>query len=705
MKGNWEKMKRRLRAILSLLLGVAALSSAFPAVAQEGTKPNGGLHSIGELNDTNTLTDDHAGETEQSTIETNFRNSYTMTAKDMGLLTGYLWYPRIKKLAEDDYILFFQNGRWGPNVYYAKSTDGRNWGEPVVLFKQKLVQDGKYKRAYATCDAILLENGDLVAAAIFRPLEGTQAPSRFNMEERGIAVKISHDKGLTWTEENIVYHSRVWEPSFLQLPNGDLQMYLTHSGPKDAIFKTQMGSEVSSGIAMLVSKDNGVTWEPDALSYPYEATRIAQQKIYDYNGIAIMTDQMPVAILLHDGETIAMAAESKWPAGGHRLTLIRSHDFFATELAMDEYGPSDRTNNIVTAAGPYLAQFPSGEILVSLFASKQMKVFLGNETATELYTNRTFLPLGKDVAGLWGSIEITGTHTALISAGDVIVEPNVVNNLRTNGLAIAEVVLNHRVDAKRAAVTLDGRTNDWWDNTDALFVGSDSQAQASLRFAHDTESIYLLSERLDYDLQKTDKITVTLARTGGKEQIKLVLSAEGIESAQYTDSDGKRSALDADTIPCATRVYGTLNNSSDTDEGIVHELSLPRELLNITAEEELAVFVKLQNVDEGASAKFDTFDGTNESDKTTWLRVRLVDTAAADPLPLVTDSSEVSTDLSQTTSMLQTSDPSESATVSTDLPAPSDSSSNRSLLAVCAAACAAAAIAVIAAVLTVRKKK
>ena len=84
-------MKRRLRAILSLLLGVAALSSAFPAVAQEGTKPNGGLHSIGELNDTNTLTDDHAGETEQSTIETNFRNSYTMTAKDMGLLTGYLW--------------------------------------------------------------------------------------------------------------------------------------------------------------------------------------------------------------------------------------------------------------------------------------------------------------------------------------------------------------------------------------------------------------------------------------------------------------------------------------------------------------------------------------------------------------------------------------------------------------------------------------
>ena len=82
-----------------------------------------------------------------------------------------------------------------------------------------------------------------------------------------------------------------------------------------------------------------------------------------------------------------------------------------------------------------------------------------------------------------------------------------------------------------------------------------------------------------------------------------------------------------------------------------------------------------------------------------------MDTAAADPLPLVTDSSEVSTDLSQTTSMLQTSDHSESATVSTDLPAPSDSSSNRSLLAVCAAACAAAAIAVIAAVLTVRKKK
>lgn len=677
------------RAACALLLGVLCLPAAFPVSAAGANR----IHAIGELNTDPVALDDHAGETIYSAIETNFRASYTLNAKDLGV-SGYLWYPRIKKLGENEYILFFQNGRWGPNVYFCKSTDGKNWGKPNLLFQQKSVEGRKYLRNYATCDAILLQNGDLVAAAIFHPVAGTASPSRFNMEERGIVVRISHDHGESWTEEKIVYHSRVWEPSFLQLPNGDLQMYLTHSGPKDAIFQGKMGNEVSSGIAMLVSKDNGVTWEPDALSYPYEATRIVQQKIYDYNGIAIMTDQMPVAVLLHDGKTIAMVAESKWPAGGHRLSIIRSHDFFATELEMDAYGPSDRSDNLLAAAGPYLAQFPSGEILVSLFAGKQMPVYLANETATKLYTSRAFYPAGKGVAGLWGSIEVTGTHTALISTGDVIIEPNVVNNLRTNGLAIAEVVLNHRIDARRAAITVDGRTEDWAGYTDALFVGSVSQAQATFRFTHDEETLWLLCERLDRSLEEGDSVTITLAKTRENNQLKLTFDHEGLKSAMLTDEKGRRA------VPVGDFLQAAQTGGSGDTAGIAYELAVPLSLLNFAEDEEFCLFVQLKNTDNGKRSDTDQFDGSEELVKATWPRVRLTaDGASEVPDPPVS----VETTVPPVVITTEAPDPAETTIPPAELPAPA--STNRGLLIGCIAAVTAAVVAVIAALVSPKGRK
>ena len=626
-------MKKRL---LALLLAIPFTVSLFPAVPTAYGAEDGGLHSIYELNTEEDPIDSHAGVTHLSTLEVDYRNSYRI---DNGVLIkeGDMWYPRIKRLSSGKYMLYFQDGRWGPNIYYCFSDDGTNWGEPNVLFQSHLTANGNYMRHYATADAIELENGDIVVAAIFQAVrkdEDSPKPSRFLMTEKGIVTKYSTDGGNTWSEQQIVYHGRVWEPSFLQLPDGTLQMYLTHSAPKDAIYRNNMGSHVSSGVAMLTSKDNGRTWAPLALKYPYIAQRIAQQKIYvNENGVQILTDQMPVAILLHDNETIVMAAESLSEYGGsHYTSIIRSHDYFATTLEENEDGPEDRDNMVHVGIAPYIVQFPSGEIALSMAVSTKQKIYLGNEKGTEFYFDREYNPLVYQSRGMWGDLFVTSSHTLMASSGDTVVEPGVKSNLHTTGIGVTRLILNHRIDAKTAKMTVDGNTADWFDNTDALFAGSISQAQVSIRAAHDADNVYFLFEALDNDI--TSKENYEFLVNDGKSIYRVKLDLNGIVSVGRKSGSGEA----VKGYASAVKLYGTKDNASDIDAGYVIEFSIPRKYFAST---ELGVLIKLYNTDGGKTYAWDGFNGLKEGEPEGWHVVRLSSDKAlterpADTAPVIT---------------------------------------------------------------------
>ncbi len=622
-------MKKRL---IALLLAFPFIAAIFPAAPAAYGAEDGGLHSIYELNTEDDPLDSHAGVTHLSTLEIDYRNSYRIDNGEL-IKEGDMWYPRIKRLSTGKYILFFQDGRWGPNIYYSFSDDGTNWGEPTVLFAAHLTANNNFKRHYATADAIELANGDIVVAAIFhvvRKDDASPAPSRFLMTEKGIVTKYSTDGGNTWSEQQTVYHGRVWEPSFLQLPDGTLQMYLTHSAPKDAIYRDKMGSHVSSGVAMLTSKDNGRTWAPLALTYPYIAKRIAQQKIYvNENGVQILTDQMPVAILLHDNETIVMATESLSGNGGtHYTSIIRSHDFFETTLEENEDGPEDRDNMVHIGAGPYIAQFPSGEIALSMAVSAKMKIYLGNEKGTEFYLDREYNPLIHQSRGMWGDLFVTSSHTLMTSSGDTIVEAGVKSNLHTTGIGVTRLVLNHRIDAKTAKMTVDGNTADWFDNTDALFAGSISQAQVSVRAAHDEDNVYFLFETLDYDIRTREKFEFLV--NDGNSVYKIDLSINGNMSVSRKSGSGES----VKGYGSAVKLYGTKDNTSDTDEGYVIEFSMPRKYFSGT---ELGVLIKLYNTDGTTDHAWDGFNGLKEGDTSTWHIVRLSSDKALTERPAETE--------------------------------------------------------------------
>ncbi len=499
-----------------------------------------------------------------------------------------------------------------------------------------------YQRNYATCDAIELSNGDIVVAAIFHAVKkdaNSPTPSRWNMAEKGIVTRISHDMGDSWSEQQTVYQGRCWEPSFLELPDKTVQMYFTHSAPKDAIYGSQMGSNVSSGVAMLTSTDQAKSWTPLVLSYPYAAKRIAQQKIFDYNGIEIFTDQMPVALLLHDQKTILMSVESaRSDRSGHNASIIRSHDFFERTLGENEYGPHDRDDNITGGAAPYIAQFPSGETVLSVFKGQKHTVYLGNATGTEFYLDRSFLPMIKQKVSMWGDLFVSDSHTLLASAGDTVVEAGVANNLGSTGIGISTMVLNHRIDAKTAKMTVDGDTSDWYDNTDALFVGSIGQAQTSVRAAHDEENIYFLFEHLDHYISSADSFVFSI--TGdGNEIYRVYADINGVTKLEKKVGNN----IFPENIPeSAVKIYGTPDNDSDTDEGFVLEFAILKEYIKDAST--LRVFMKMNGSDNGKALAWDGFNGLSESKTDTWHMIRLSEKEAATEPPIIPDTSLPNTD-------------------------------------------------------------
>ncbi len=63
--------------------------------------------------------------------------------------------------------------------------------------------------------------------------------------------------------------------------------------------------------------------------------------------------------------------------------------------------------------------------------------------------------------GFWGSLQIDGSHQLLgtmphTSAGEVM---------------LAQFILNHRIEAARRSVKVDGDNAEWADTDHALFVG------------------------------------------------------------------------------------------------------------------------------------------------------------------------------------------------------------------------------------------
>ena len=516
---------------------------------------------IDQLNQGPSVINSHEYVTSRSSLMMNYRTLVTMEA-------SYPRYPRIKKMKNGDYILFYHNGSANNNIgrrcVYALSKDLKTWINKGEIFNSYDIIDSKGNKnihCYANCDGLVLSNGDILAVASCRANSGY----RDLPEDAGIELRRSVDNGVTWSEPVKIYQGVNWEPFLLELPTGELHCYFTDSS------RTGLeGHGTDTGTAMVVSTDGGKTWKPDFSSSPYYVLRMRWEK----NGIVGYNHQMPSVVRLNDNKGLAAAVETN--NSGYHISLCYSDKDKWEYLAADQEGPVDSNNCVFSGMGPYLGQLPSGETVLSYESSSKYTLKIGDATARNF--GSAYQPFS---GGYWGSFCIIDSHT--------LVGTNI--KAKEGPVQMAQFVLNHRIDAVKRKVTIDGNNKEWANTDHALFVGSQSQAQGTLRCSHDDDNIYFLLEVLDRNLLASDYASLYISPVGNNKLSKgaccIQVTMNGLKNCEIYDASWKEAQLDTQV---KTYVCDETNERRIDNYGYIAEVAIPRSKLTITSGQILVNF-------------------------------------------------------------------------------------------------------------------
>lgn len=209
-------------------------------------------------------------------------------------------YPRLRCLNDGSFLAAYEN-RQGDVVVKRSSNEGVSWDDPVTAYEKFEFVDPASSAStvvnIANPEIVQLANGDILLASNLRPRKEGLYPF-------SIALKRSVDKGRTWSQAQILYQAApffrdgCWEPSFLILPDGTVQIYFANESP----YRNSDEQEIS----MIRSVDNGYTWSENP-------TTVSFRQGY--------RDGMPVAI--HDGTNIYLAIEDNL-SGQFKPYIIRS---------------------------------------------------------------------------------------------------------------------------------------------------------------------------------------------------------------------------------------------------------------------------------------------------------------------------------------------------------------------------------------------
>lgn len=310
-------------------------------------------------------------------------------------------YPRLIKLVDESLLAVYENRRG--DVVIKKSFDnGSTWSDPVVSFEAfnfTNTKTGEETRVnIANPEIIQLPDGDLLLAVNLRPrIEGIYPFS--------IALKRSSDNGATWSDADILFQAAelfrdgCWEPSFLLLPDGTIQIYFANEYP----YQESDEQEIS----VLTSADNGFVWDSQPKKVSFRQNH---------------RDGMPVGV--HDGESVYVVIEDN-VSGQFKPWIIRSSIKNSWEYPILEESPGRYSAlkkslpDTVYAGAPYIIRTDSGIYLISYQTTENrssnwelstMEVVISDKPYDFRNSTQPFdVPLNKEAK--WNSLSDLGNNT------------------------------------------------------------------------------------------------------------------------------------------------------------------------------------------------------------------------------------------------------------------------------------------------------
>jgi hypothetical protein len=605
--------------------------------------PPASISRIMELNAGEPVIDSHANDKNVRHLELNRREWFRAHYSYWGSGAEQNHSARLKKLGPDKYIMFVQNNQVGATIWYSHSNDLEHWDTPKVLFQQG--EPNEYiiyvggnptidRKNWNTCDALKLQDGRLVAVATYFPGNNLRASNTSD----GLTMRVSPDDGVTWGPEQVIFRGRNWEPHIIQLPPkngeryGEIQVFCTSPATS---YEIQYGMKnhglvQSSGTAIVRSYDNGATWISHLPENEYYTYTVAQTWYQIQDGINKYTGQMPVAVQLHNG-TAALALEDIRGGnnadgfGGNRISIAYSDNNW-TEYAgpssvwgLAQDVPSDRGEQLWQGSAPYIEQFPSGETLITYNVGNPNHPSVRDPTSGwnapsfrfgdararnfEGEFDRSYEPYQPyPEQGVYGALVLDASHTMLhtYSTGT---ENGV--GIGRRDILIGRFQLNHTI--------FPGRKTGAGYNSEAFFIGSESQAQAAIRAAYDDDYLYLLVERLDDDLWLFEDVVDLYLHTGGKRtldnySLRLTVGQSGVVAAYRYSGGWEKETVE--NIKTAQKVI--------PGEGYTVEVAIPRAAISAKYGSVNIAFV-LHNKDGAGPVIKDTLFNVDLDKPNTWL--------------------------------------------------------------------------------------
>ena len=209
------------------------------------------LTPVADLNQGSPVINSHENYTSRSSLMMNNR-TYVELGQTQTLVAAPV-YPRVRKMANGNFLLTYQNNQIGADSYHLISSDLLTWTGGTRIFARHAITDQNgdaNERRFSTCNLLTLANGDVIAVASYR----ANRDYRDLPLDNGLILRRSTDNGATWGTPVEIYQGTNWEPHLMQLPSGEIHCYFTDS-------RTHI-DEHNTGTALIVSNDNGATWTP-----------------------------------------------------------------------------------------------------------------------------------------------------------------------------------------------------------------------------------------------------------------------------------------------------------------------------------------------------------------------------------------------------------------------------------------------------------